>query len=114
MNPTLARRVILTAPVVRAARSGPGLSAVNFGDLKSSLLWVHHEHDPCEYTTYAMAKALAQRSGAPLVTVRGGDPGSGDPCQARTAHGFVGIEKETVLAMRSWIKTGAVPADVTR
>jgi hypothetical protein len=31
---------------------------------------------------------------------------------AFTAHGFVGIEKETVLAMRSWMKTGAVPADV--
>ncbi|MSQ64273.1 MAG: hypothetical protein EXR33_10670 [Betaproteobacteria bacterium] len=112
MNPTIARRVILTASVVRAGRSGPGLSAVQFGDLKSRLLWVHHEDDPCEYTTYAMAKALAQRSGAPLVTARGGGPGSGDPCMARTAHGFVGVEKEAVLAMQSWIKTGAVPADV--
>jgi len=31
---------------------------------------------------------------------------------AFTAHGFVGVEKEAVLAMRSWIKTGTVPADV--
>jgi hypothetical protein len=61
-----------------------------------------------------MAKALAERSGAPLVTMRGGGPSRGDPCMAYTAHGFVGIERETVLAMRSWIKTGAVPADVSR
>ena len=38
MNPTIARRVILTASVVRAGRSGPGLSTAQFGDLKSSLL----------------------------------------------------------------------------
>lgn len=111
MNPTIARRVILTASVVRASRNGPGLSSVRFGDLKSALLWVHHEDDPCEYTAYSMVKALAQRSGAPLVTMRGGGPGSGDPCMARTAHGFVGVEKETVGVMRSWIKTGAAPAD---
>jgi hypothetical protein len=27
-------------------------------------------------------------------------------------HGFVGMEQETVLATRSWIKTGVVPAGV--
>ena len=114
MNPSLARRVVLTSSVVRAGRNGPGLSAVEFGELKSSLLWVHHEFDPCESTAYAMVKVLAQRSGAPLVTVRGGGPGRGDACQPFTAHGFVGVEREAVLAMRSWIKTGAVPADVGR
>ena len=114
MNPSLARRVILTASVVRAGRNGPGLSAVEFGELKSQLLWVHHEYNPCEYTAYAMVKVLAQRSGAPLVTLRGGGPARGDPCMQFTAHGFVGVEQKAVLAMRSWIKTGAVPADVGR
>jgi hypothetical protein len=112
MNPAIARRVILTASVARASRNGPGLSALQSGDLKSALLWVHHADDPCEYTSYADARALAGRSAAPLLTVRGGGPGRGDPCMAFTAHGFVGIERETVLAMRSWIRTGTVPADV--
>lgn len=112
MNPEMAKRVILTASVVRGGRIGPGLSDVDFSSLRAPLLWVHHEDDPCEYTAYRTAKALAQRSGTPMVTVRGGGPSSGDACMARTAHGFVGVEKETVLAMRSWIKTGAVPADV--
>ena len=114
MNPALAKRVILTASVVRAGPNGPGLSGVRFADLKSRLLWVHHEDDPCNYTRYATAKALAQDSGAPLVTVRGGGPARGPACMAQTQHGFIGVEPETVFAMRAWIKTGAVPGDVEK
>lgn len=112
MNPALARRVILTASVIRAGRNGPGLSGVDYRELKSKLLWVNHEDDPCEFTRTSLVKEAAERSGAPLVIVRGGGPSRGDACQAYTAHGFVGVEKETVLAMRSWIKTGIVPPDV--
>ena len=57
MNPAMARRVILTASVVRAGRNGPGLSGVDYADLKSRLLWVNHEDDPCDFTRYALVKA---------------------------------------------------------
>jgi pimeloyl-ACP methyl ester carboxylesterase len=112
MNPALARRATLTASVIRAGRNGPGLSGVNYSELKSKLPWVNHEDDPCDFTLYRLVKDAAQRSGAPLVTVRGGGPARGAACMAFTQHGFVGVEKETVLAMRSWIQTGEVPADV--
>src|SRR6185503_1551687 len=112
MNPRLARRVILTASVFEASRNGPGLSRVNFADLASPLLWVHHVDDPCQYTPYRAAQAFSKKSNAPLVSVRGGEGWSGGLCQARTAHGFVGIEIPTVQAMRSWVKTGQVPNDV--
>jgi len=112
MNPALARRVILTSSVFSAGRNGPGLSSVRYQDLKSKLLWVHHEDDPCGFTQYRDAKSAAQESAAPLVTVRGGGPARGQACMAFTQHGFVGVEKEVVLAMRSWIKTGTAPADV--
>jgi len=112
MNPKLARRVILTSSVFEASRNGPGLSRVDFGELRSRLLWVHHADDPCAYTPYRAAQAFAKKSNAPLVTVRGGGGWSGDVCQARTAHGFVGIEVPTVQAMRAWVKTGQVPNDV--
>lgn len=112
MNPELAKRAILTASVIRAGRNGPGLSGVNYADLKARLLWVNHEDDPCDFTRYHLVKDAAQRSGAPLVRVSGGGPSRGAACMAFTEHGFVGVEKETVLAMRSWIKTGAVPPDV--
>jgi hypothetical protein len=112
MNPELAKRVILTASVISAGRNGPGLSGVNFADLKARLLWVNHEDDPCNFTLYSLVKDAAHRSGAPLVKVSGGGPSRGPACMAFTQHGFVGVEIETVSAMRSWIKTGSVPADV--
>jgi pimeloyl-ACP methyl ester carboxylesterase len=114
MNPQLARRVILTASVFRPSRNGLGLSAADWSELKAPLLWVHHEDDPCEYTSYFDARRFAARSRSPLVTVRGGGPGRGGACEAFTAHGFTGVEPETIAAMQSWVKTGRVPEDVGR
>ncbi len=112
MNPRLARRTILTSSLFQSTRNGPGLSWVNWADLAADLLWVHHEADPCAYTSYRDAQGFSRKSRKPLLTVRGGGPGRGGACEAFTAHGFVGVEPETVIAMRSWVKTGAVPADV--
>jgi pimeloyl-ACP methyl ester carboxylesterase len=114
MNPGLARRTILTASLFRPTRHGPGLSAAKWDDLSAELLWVHHEDDPCAHTSYRDAQEFSRRSRKPLLTVRGGGPGRGEACEAFTPHGFVGGERETVMAMRSWVKTGVVPADVKR
>lgn len=111
MNPLLARRTILTASLFRPTRNGPGLSGVNWAELPGELLWAHHEDDPCSYTSYRDARAFSQRSGKPLLTARGGGPGRGAACDAFTAHGFVGVEHDTVIAMRAWVKSGALPAD---
>jgi hypothetical protein len=73
---------------------------------------VHHEKDPCQYTSYREAREYAAKTRSPLVTVRGGGPEKGGACQAFTAHGFVGVERAVVRAMRSWVRTGAAPADV--
>jgi pimeloyl-ACP methyl ester carboxylesterase len=112
MNPGIARRTILTSSLFRATNSGTALSEVKWDGFPGKLLWVHHEDDPCQYTTYGYAQKFAQRSGAPLLTVRGGGPGRGNACDAFTAHGFVGVEIPTVRAMREWVKTGVVPPDV--
>ncbi len=114
MNPGLAQRVVLTASLFQASRNGPGLSAAAWDGLSARLLWVHHEDDPCRFTSYRDARRFAEKSRSPLVTVRGGGPGRGDACEAFTAHGFVGIESETVTAIRSWVKTGTTPQDVAR
>lgn len=114
MNPQLARRLILTASMFLASANGPALSGVKWSDLGAELLWVHHAADPCSYTSYRDAQEFARRSNKPLVTVRGGSAWRSNACDALTAHGFVGVERETVLAMRSWVQTGQVPADVQR
>ena len=106
--------MILTASLFQASRNGPGLSKVMWDGVSARLLWVHHEDDPCTYTSYRNAQRFAEKSRSPLVTVRGGGPWRGDACQAFTAHGFVGREIETINAMRSWLKTGAIPRDVAR
>jgi hypothetical protein len=114
MNAQLAKRVILTSSVWGPTNNGPGLSGAKFGELSAPLLWVHHENDPCQYTQYRDAKRYAEKSMSPLLTVRGGGPETGGACQARSHHAYVGVEREVVLAMRSWVKTGAVPPDVGR
>ncbi len=57
------------------------------------------------------SREFAAKSASPLVTMHGGGPGSGDACEARTAHGFAGVEIEAIDAMRTWIRTGAVTQD---
>ena len=114
MNPGLVRRLILTSSLFQSSRNGLGLSGVSWDSLPAPLLWVHHESDPCRFTSYREAKRFAELSRSPLLTVRGGAPGRGEPCEAYSAHGFVGVESETVAAMRSWVKTGVTPPDVFR
>ena len=109
MNPRLARRLVLTATLLEPTRSGPGLSGASFDALAAPLLWVHHAEDPCRFTPYHQARRYAERTMSPLLTVQGGGPEKGDPCQAFSFHGFVGREREVVLAMRSWVKSGQLP-----
>jgi pimeloyl-ACP methyl ester carboxylesterase len=93
--------VILTATMFLAARSGQGLSGFDFTTIVAPLLFVHHIDDGCAYTRYRDAKSLAAQF--PLITVRGGDAARSDPCEAYSAHGFLGKEPETVAAMVNWM-----------
>ena len=113
MNPALARRLILSSSLFEATRNGTGLSSANLASLPAQTLWVHHADDGCRFTPYRDAQDFAKRSGKPLLTVRGGGPGKGDACEAFRAHGYVGVERATVEAMRAWVKTGKV-SDVMR
>ena len=113
-NPALARRVVLTSSLFLASRSGPGLSGVSWENPPARILWVHHEDDPCSYTPYRDAVRFAEKSRSPLLTVRGGSGARGEPCQAFSAHGYVGVEVDTINAIRSWVKTGVVPPTVAR
>ena len=114
MNPVLARRLIQTASVFSSSRNGPGLSDIDLAALPAATLWVHHEDDPCRYTAYRDAREFAAKSGKPLLTLRGGGPGRGGACEAYTAHGFVGVEREAVRAMLEWIRSGRLPTEVPR
>ena len=98
--------VVLTASVYRASggrrRGGrPGLSGFDFSGIKSPVLLVHHRDDGCDTTPYSEAKHLAQFF--PLISVKGAARAISAPCEALSAHGFLGKEPETVEAIANWM-----------
>jgi hypothetical protein len=71
--------------------------------LKSRHLIVHHVNDNCRHTLYGNAQRSHEKFGTELITMEGGIS-HGDPCEAFAHHGFNGIEKETVIKIKTWIK----------
>lgn len=113
MLPADGKRVVLTASVVTRSPRGRNLGAADVAQIKIPVLWVHHRNDPCQYTPYRTVRSYAEQTKTPLVTVTGASYVKGKPCMAFTEHGFVGMEAKTIKAILSWIRTGAVPGDVS-
>ena len=63
-------------------------------------LIIHHRQDSCRLTLPEAAQAFEQRAGgrARLLWIDGGSS-SGNPCQARSYHGFIGREGQVVSAI---------------
>lgn len=82
---------------------------VRLGDVRVPTLLVHHKQDGCVSSPYEGAGALLKRlDKAPkteLLTFEGGLPPKSDPCEAFSAHGYLGLEAEVVSAITAWIKT---------
>lgn len=93
--------VVLTSTMFVAARSGQGLSGFDFTTISAPVLFVHHVDDGCFATPYRNAKSLAAKF--PLITVQDGEAARSDPCEAFSAHGYLGKERETVEAMVNWM-----------
>jgi dienelactone hydrolase len=92
-------------------RAGPGsLGAFDWSSIKVPLLFVHHGEDGCRSCPYAGAKSMAERY--PLITVHGGLPPESDPCEAMSAHGYLGKEAETAAAIKLWMLGRPHPAVV--
>jgi hypothetical protein len=101
-----------------AARSHIGSSEtvrdVRLGDVRVPTLLVHHKKDGCVASPYEGAAALLKRlDKAPkkeLLTFEGGLPPKSEPCEAFSAHGYLGLEAEVVPAITAWIKA-ALPTN---
>ena len=106
-------RVVLTSSLVNASYAGRGVQASDVKKISAPVLWVHHKHDPCKWTPYWQVKNYASEMQSPLVTVTGEKDVRGNPCDAHTQHGFVGMEIKTIKAILSWIRTGQTPPDVS-
>lgn len=101
---------VLTATLFLASRRGPGLSGFDFSSIPVPLLFVHHVYDGCASTPYSGAKQLAERY--PLISVTGGSPEQSAPCEAMSAHGFLGREADTVDAIAKWMLKQPHPREI--
>ena len=68
-------------------------------------LVVHHRHDTCRGTPFNAAEASHERFGNDFIAMDGGIS-VGDTCEAFAHHGFNGIERETMEAIKAWIRKG--------
>lgn len=107
-----AKRVVLTSSLTSANFQGPGLRFSEVKALTVPVLWVHHRRDPCRWTPYSTTKSWAEELHEPLLTVIGSKDAHGDPCEARSEHGFTGREVQTIKAIVAWIRTGQAPAEI--
>lgn len=72
---------------------------------KNRQLVVHHADDQCSETPFGGAQRSHERYGTELIAMKGG-AGVGDPCQPYGYHGYNGIEKETIDAIKQWVRKG--------
>jgi pimeloyl-ACP methyl ester carboxylesterase len=107
------KRVVLTSSLTGSNFQGSGLRFSDVKALTVPVLWVHHRRDPCRGTPYSTTKSWAEELHQPLVTVTGSKGSRGDPCEAFSEHGFVGMEVKTIKAIVAWIRTGQAPAEVS-
>jgi hypothetical protein len=106
--------LVLTSTVTRQGRERPeSVGDVRLKDIRVPTLVVHHRDDACRSTPYADTPALMRDLGsAPrreLLTFSGGDPPQSGPCDARAAHGYLGLDTEVVAAIAKWITTETRP-----
>ena len=77
-------------------------------DIRVPTLVVHHKADTCQASPYSGAesimKALRRASVKELMTFEGGSPPISSPCEAKAAHGYLGIEAQVVSAIGAWIR----------
>ena len=61
----------------------------------------------CPFTPYSdipgLLKDVAKTPRHELLTFEGGDPPESAPCEARAAHGYLGLDAAVVKAIADWI-----------
>jgi hypothetical protein len=101
--------LVLTSLVSGTTKNQPeSVYAASLGAITVNTLLVQHRHDACKVTPFSGAeRILSSFSAAPvkeLIPIDGGGPPTGNPCEARHHHGFIGQEAEVVKDIADWIK----------
>lgn len=102
--------IVITSGMIAAVDRGHPFAETKVGRLeriKQPVLLMYHAKDACPYTPASSAPhAKTLFKGAARIDVEivnGGEVGSGDPCQAKTHHGFLGQDAEVVRRIAAWL-----------
>jgi hypothetical protein len=97
--------IVLTSPVTVGTRLSPGsLADVNVRALAMPTLVTANEHDTCVASPPDQAARLVSRIGPKATFVSFSSTAlRGDPCQAMSPHGYLGIEDSVVAKITEWI-----------
>ena len=101
--------IVLTSSVSLVSRmSGESIRHVALGDIHVPVLIVHHRQDACRSSPYAWAadasKAFTRAPAKALLSYDGGSPPISEPCEAKSAHGYLGLEPQVVSDIAAWIR----------
>jgi hypothetical protein len=107
--------LVLTSTITRAKphwkikNSHPnGVASMPLQNVSVPTLIVSHKQDGCDVTPAADAPKLRARlskaSKVEVVLLEGGLPPQSDPCEAKSQHGFLGIEDQAVGTIAKFIK----------
>lgn len=110
--------LVLTSTITRSkpdwkiARShADGVASMALGNVTVPALIVSHQKDGCDITPAADAaklrKALSKSKKVDVALLDGGDAPRSEPCEARSQHGFFGIEAKAVNTIAEFVKTNA-------
>ncbi len=100
--------LVLTAGLLMAGHGGPNVEegVPGLAGISQPVLLLHHRHDACRLSP-ASGPALLQPllRAAPRVDVvlLEGGGGTGNPCEARSPHGFWGLDDQVVRTVAAWL-----------
>jgi len=106
--------VVLTSTITRWNRNqGESVGDVKLKDIQVPTLVVHHREDACPFTPFSdipgLMRDLSKAPRRELLTFEGGDPAQSAPCEARAAHGYLGLDAQVVKAIADWIVSARRP-----
>ncbi len=101
--------VVLTAPMLMPAENQPSFQKAIQGKAEKAqiqMLVIGHKKDECKYTLPASIEAFQRWRGGDMleIVMLDGPQGTGHPCEAQAAHGFIGIDDQVVKTVSDWIK----------
>lgn len=110
MPPGALAGLVLTSSVTQGRNTVP-VPSLALQEIRVPVLVLHHRKDECRICPPERAERIvAGLKNAPvrsLQLVDGGSGAHGNPCDGMHWHGYVGMEKEAVAAITSWIRKPA-------